>query len=94
MDKKQLLNRIKGSSTIIEVVKDTKQTFKVCVSGTTKEPTVPTTKQLLEGYILEQREFNKNINKRFDHLETKVDGNTKKIDKLATIVETAHPELF
>ena len=94
MNKKQLLNRIKGSSTIIEVVKDTKQTFKVCVSGTTKEPTVPTTKQLLEGFILEQREFNKNVNKRFDNLEVKVDNNTKMIKKNHSMIKHAHPELF
>ena len=53
-----------------------------------------TTKQLLEGFIIEQREFNKNVNKRFDNIEIKVDNNTKMIQKNHSMIKKAHPELF
>ena len=35
-----------------------------------------------------------NLETKVDNIEIKVDNNTHKIDKLATIVEQAHPELF
>ena len=94
MTKKELLNNIKRSSTIINVVNETKQGFEVSVIGTIKEPPVSTTKQILEAFIIEQRKFNKLI-------LTKVESNSVKIDKLTTNVESntmmiksAHPELF
>lgn len=90
MTKKQLINNLKRSSTIIEVVSETNNNFEVHITGIIKESPVPTTKQMLETFIKdqtktnnEQMKFNKNMS-RF--MVSQMDFNSKIMQRLDNII--------
>ena len=87
MKKSQLKNHWNKASTIIKIMKETKDRILLQVSIRKRECPMPSTKEMLLDFINEQRSFNDEQRSFNSRIESKVDANSK-------MIKQAHPELF